>query len=154
MTKKILACLLAVVTLLPLAVGCNQTEPEATTVATTTTAATTSFPRTPLPSDDMESQFAEPAFRLARAIIKDYWNTGSLKSDITGGTAVVWGYASFMEAMAEAYRLFPEDQTIKQAYVACLTTGISKYKVTNAKITTPSSSYALRNWMHTQASSS
>ena len=137
MTKKILAFLLAMVTLLPLAVGCNQTEPEATTVATTTTAATTSFPRTPLPSDDMESQFAEPAFRLARAIIKDYWNTGSLKSDITGGTAVVWGYASFMEAMAEAYRLFPEDANIKKAYLDSLDNGIMKYKVSNATITTP-----------------
>ena len=137
MTKKILACLLAVVTLLPLAVGCNQAEPEVTTEATTTTAATTSFPRTPLPSDDMESEFAEPAFRLARAIVKDYWSTGSLKSDITGGTAVVWGYASFMEAMAEAYRLFPDDKTIKKAYLDSLDNGIMKYKVSNATITTP-----------------
>lgn len=137
MTKKIIACLLAVVTLLPLAVGCNQTEPTVTTEATTTVATTTGFPRTPLPSDDMDSIFAEPAFRLARSIVKDYWSTGSLKSDITGGTAVVWGYASFMEAMAEAYRLFPDDKNIKKAYLDSLDNGILKYKVSNATITTP-----------------
>lgn len=139
MTKKIIAALLALTTMLPLAVGCSELEAEVTTDVTTevTTTAVTAPPRTPLPSDDMDSIFAEPAWRLARTIIKDYWTKGSLKSDLNGGTAVVWGYASFMEAMAEAYRLFPDDANIKKAYLDSLDNGIMKYKVSNATITTP-----------------
>lgn len=138
MTKKLIAGLLAALMVLPLAVGCTNSQPDVTAETTTTEATTTAAPGIPLPSDDMESVFAEPAYRLARQIIKDYWRKGTLKGDLnSGGTPAVWGYASFMEAMAEAYRLFPEDEKIKAAYLDSVDSGIMKYKATNATIKTP-----------------
>ncbi len=139
MKKKLLAALLAVASLLPLAVGCSGTD-TATTAATTTEAPVTTeapIPKDPLPSDRYESKFAEPAYKLSRQIIKDYWLKGSLRGEPrSGGMPAVWGFASFMECMAEAYRLYPDDTKIKTAYLDCLTTGINKYKVTET-ITTP-----------------
>ena len=141
MKKKLLASLLAISSLLPLASACAGNTPDATTVDTTadTTAATTTAPTpsNPLPSDVYTSIFAEPSYTLMRQIIKDYWRTTSLCSDPKTGKAVVWGFASFMEAVAEAYRLYPDDKTIAKAYRNALTKGIQQYKVTDAKITTP-----------------
>ncbi len=136
--KKIIALVLALVTLLPLAVSCTS-EPEVTTAASTTVATTTApvVNKTPLPSDGMDSQFAEPAYLLMRQVIKDYWRTNYLRTDLgNSNAAAVWGLASFIEAAAEAYRLFPEDKKIKQAYEQALNKGLDGYKVT-ATITTP-----------------
>ena len=109
--KKLIACLLALATLVPLATGCTVGEPAdtsaTTTTTVTTTATTTAKPKPGYPSDDMDSQFAEPTYLLAKQILKDYWRSSHLNSDIKSGTAVVWGFASFMEAIAEAYLLFP-----------------------------------------------
>ena len=132
--KKTLSLLLAITTLLPSLAGCNQTDPVETTVGTTTAEEVTA----PTPANPLDSIFGAPSQALANTIVKDYWNRDTAKGNLDGNNLTyVWGYGSFMEAMAEAYRLFPEDQTIKQAYISCLGTGISKYKVTNATITTP-----------------
>ena len=139
MRKKLLAALLAVTTLLPLATACTGSGSEVTTAETTaaTTDVTTTAPTITLPSDQYESTFAEPSYQLMRQIIKDYWRTTFLRTDPgSSNTAVVWGFASFMEAVAEAYRLFPEDATIKKAYINAMTKGIEQYKV-SATITTP-----------------
>lgn len=138
--KKLIACLLTLATLVPLAAGCATNTPEDTSATTTTTATTvattTAKPKPAYPSDNMDSQFAEPTYLLAKQILKDYWRTSHLNSDLRSGTAVVWGFASFMECMAEAYRLFPNDKTIAKAYTNALTKGIAKYEV-SATITTP-----------------
>ena len=77
-----------------------------------------------------------------RQIIKDYWRTTTLRTDLTSSNAaVVWGFAGFLEAVAEAYRLFPDDVTIERAYRNALTKGITQYKVTNATITAPTGDY-------------
>ncbi|MBQ8382009.1 MAG: hypothetical protein IJX47_02260 [Clostridia bacterium] len=140
MKKKLLAALLAVASLLPLATACVSSETEVTTAATTTTEAVTTTvatPSIPLPSDQYESDFAEPSYRLMRQIIKDYWRTTQLKTDLNNSNAaVVWGFAGFMEAVAEAYRLFPDDKTIEKAYRNAMTKGIEQYKVSGT-ITTP-----------------
>ena len=141
MKKKLIACVLAIASLLPLATACadsTDTPVTGTTTAETTAATTVPTPAAPLPSDQYDSQFAEPSYRLMRQIIKDYWRTSFLRTDINNsGASVVWGFAGFMEAVAEAYRLYPEDKTIEKAYRNALTKGITQYKVTNAKITTP-----------------
>ena len=154
MKKKLLASLLVIASLLLVATACagsttpaatevttcaESTTPAATEVTTaeTTTAATTAKPATLLPSDQYSSVFAEPSYSLMRQIIKDYWRASSLCSDPSTGKALVWAFASFMEATAEAYRLYPNDKTIERAYRNALTKGIDQYKVTNAKITTP-----------------
>lgn len=141
MKKKLISCILAIASLLPLATACAGSTDTPVTEATTveTTAATTvPVPSTPLPSDQYDSQFAEPSYRLMRQIIKDYWRTTFLRTDIgNSNAAVVWGFAGFMEAVAEAYRLYPDDSVIEKAYRNALTKGITQYKVTNAKITTP-----------------
>ncbi len=146
MKKKLVASLLALSSLLPLAVSCGgPVEISTTTPAETTTAVTTPAPKpdTPLPSDQYDSQFAEPSYLLMRQIIKDYWRTMYLRTDLNNSTpAVVWGFASFMEAVAEAYRLFPEDKTIQKAYENAMTKGIEKYKVTET-IDTPTGQYTV-----------
>lgn len=137
MKLKLIAFLLAVATLVPLTAGCDAGTPE-DTAATTTAATTTDITvERVLPSDQYESNFAEPSYLLMRQIIKDYWRTTSLRTDLNNnGQAVVWGFASFLEAVAEAYRLYPDDKTIAKAYTNALTKGINQYKVTET-ITTP-----------------
>ncbi len=140
MKKKLLACLLAIASLLPLATACAGSDDAGVTEATTaetTTAATTVASSATLPSDQYESQFAEPSYRLMRQIIKDYWRTSYLRTDLgNSDAAVVWGFAGFLEAVAEAYRLYPDDSTIEKAYRNALNKGITQYKV-SATITTP-----------------
>ncbi len=136
MKLKLIALLLSAAALLPMATACTQ-EPADTTAATTTTA--------PVQNEEPEertSEFAEPARELIHQIIDDYWNrrNNTLKTDLgNNGAAVVWGYVSFVEAMAEAYRLFPDDSKIATNYKGALE-GLDAYAVTE-NINTPTGRY-------------
>ena len=75
-------------------------------------------------------------------IIDDYWisRSKSLRAEPKSGNApAVWAYTSFIEALAEAYRLFPDDATISKTYKDALV-GLESYAVTS-NITTPSGRY-------------
>ena len=136
---KLLALLLTVTTLVPVAAGCA----DAATATTTadTTVATTEAPE-PEEPEVRTTEFAEPARELMHQIIDDYWisRSKSLRAEPKSGNApAVWAYTSFIEALAEAYRLFPDDATISKTYKDALV-GLESYAVTS-NITTPSGRY-------------
>ncbi|MBQ7354063.1 MAG: hypothetical protein IJW62_00925 [Clostridia bacterium] len=135
MKLKLLALFLAIVTLLPFAVGCAN---GATDVTTAPATSTTDAPKEEEP-EVRTTEFAEPARELMHQIIDDYWISRSkqLREEYKQSNAsFVWSYASFLESLAETYRLFPDDATIAKTYKSALE-GLEAYAVT-ASITSPS----------------
>ena len=57
------------------------------------------------------------------------------------GVPFVWPVAAYIEAMADAYRLFPSDIDLKLRYKDALTNVIEKYKVKNAEIAVPTRTF-------------
>ncbi|MBQ8287368.1 MAG: hypothetical protein IJX76_01185 [Clostridia bacterium] len=139
MRLKLLALLLTIATLVPAIVGCTGTTTEVTTQASAEdTAATTKAPEDEEP-EVRTTQFAEPALELIHTIIDDYWISRSqtLREERgSSATAFAWSYASFLEALSEAYRLYPNDSKVAQTYLSALE-GIEAYAVSTT-ITAPS----------------
>ena len=139
MKLKLLALLLTATTLIPLAAGCaGCAGNEATVTTAETTVATTEAPEAEEP-EIRTTEYAEPALELMHKIIKDYWNARgqTLRAEPKSSNApAVWAYTSFVEALAEVYRLYPNDATVSKTYKAALE-GLEDYAVTTS-ITTPS----------------
>ncbi len=140
MKKKLIASLLALSSLLPLAVACGgPAENGSTTPAETTT--------TPAPVEDHEpaertTEYAEPALELMHQIIDDYWiaRSTTLREEMRkSDTAFAWSFASFLEALSETYRLYPNDATVSKTYKSALE-ALEKYAV-DTTITAPSGRY-------------
>ena len=90
------------------------------------------------------STYATAGMELVKRSIKDYYVRAShtVHDQPGSGTAFVWGAASFLEAVAEAYRTNPTDGEIYRIYVDLLDHAMTAYKV-NGKITTPTGTYTV-----------
>lgn len=90
-----------------------------------------------------ESTYGKAGIALLKNTIEDYYDRASHavhdKPTDTGASAV-WPATSFVEALAEGYRLCPEDDLIYRTYVDVLNNALTAYKV-NGTITTPSGTY-------------
>ena len=152
MKLKLLALLLTLATLLPMAISCADSTPAATTTIDTTVA-TTEAPVEEEP-EVRTTEYAEPALELMHQIIDDYWVSRSkmLRSDYKSGSyPAVWAYASFIESLAEAYRLYPDDKTISKTYKDALE-GLEGYAVTTT-ITAPSGRHKVTYYNATRGGS-
>ncbi len=94
-------------------------------------------------TDIDQSVYASAGIALVKQIINDYYDrsTHTLRPDLGRTDASsVWGVAAFVEAMAEAYRLCPDDPLIYSVYLDALNNCVGTYKV-QGKITTPTGQY-------------
>ncbi len=138
MKIRLLALLLAALTLLPLFTACDSGNdtPE------TTTTAPSDEPDKPKPT----SPYGQAGLELMLNVIDLYYNERSntlgSQPHATSGAAV-WGVASYIEALAETYRLYPDNAEIKAAYIAALDKCLPKYEVADTVINTPSGDYTV-----------
>ena len=149
---KLFALILVIASVAPFALSCAKNEPadggttnQVTTTATTTAATTSAGPdQSPIDPALANDPYASAGYELILKTISKCYNTKnhwmSTATDSPDPPAV-WGVASFIEAVAEAYRLFPDNETIGTAYRDMLTVYLDTYKVKNATINAPSQKY-------------
>lgn len=140
--KKILILLSLLLLASVLLIGCGETPAETTGDSTeeTTTAAVTTDPPTP---EELlaENQMAKAGLEMALKVCKRYYNlkTHELRTSLTqGGATVIWPYTAYVEMVAEAYRLYPDNKDLETYYRDAIDQGLEAYKVTNATIKPPS----------------
>lgn len=145
LTIRTLALLLALLTVFPLMMSCAKNNGSETTTGSGDAAATTE-PEEQQPDPDAKAAllaanpYAEAGYELIKNLIKKSYK---IKTHVLYGATdnanapALWGYGGFMEAVAEAYRLYPEDKDIADTYKDVLTKGLDGYKVSNATIKTP-----------------
>ncbi len=136
MKIKLLAVLLAALTVLPVFTGCANSDTPAATDASTNTTAEEQEDNSPVLS---YGEFGEAGLELMLNVISDYYlRTNTLCSEPkNANAAAVWGVASFIEALAETYRLYPDNTKVADTYVKALDKCLTTYKVENATISTP-----------------
>ncbi|MGM9646970.1 MAG: glycoside hydrolase family 76 protein [Eubacteriales bacterium] len=153
MKLKLIALLLSAVMLIPPLAACADSPATTTAGADVTTEATTEAP-IPEEPEVRTTLFAEPGLALMHQIIDDYWiaRSKTLREEKGGGgAAFVWSYASFLEALAETYRLYPDDVTVAKTYKSALE-GLEAYAV-NATITAPTGRYKVTYYNASRGSS-
>lgn len=81
--------------------------------------------------DLSDNTYASTGMELLKTMINDYYDRESHTVRYQLGredAAEVWGVASFLEALAEGYRLCPEDELIYNTYVDVLNYALTTYK--------------------------
>ena len=74
--------------------------------------------------------FKNEALALMKLIIDDYFNMNSgMVLNADGNVTTLWGVGSFTEAVAEIYKMFPDDEEIKTVYDRLLNRCIPRYRV-------------------------
>ncbi len=140
--KKILFVMLLIVTALLLLAACGGegdtttqgTGDESTTVLTT---AAVSTKREPTAEQIAKNKYAQAGLELALTVCEQYYDLKKheLATSLTARNATtVWPLAAYIEMLAEAYRMFPENETIKKYYTDALDNALRKHMVTNATI--------------------
>ena len=95
----------------------------------------------PTPEEIAANPYAAAGLELALTVCRQYYdlNTHVLATDLENRNATtVWPLAAFIEMLAEAHRLYPENETIKTYYVDVLDNCLPKHKVENASFRVPS----------------
>lgn len=88
-----------------------------------------------------ENVYAQAGLELVLTVCEQYYDlrTNVLATTLTNkGATTVWPLASYIEMLAEAYRMFPDNETVKKYYTAALDRCLRKHMVTGATITPPS----------------
>ena len=86
------------------------------------------------------NEFARAGYSLAALLADNCYD--ALKGQILGntdgnGVPYVWPASSFVEAMADAYRLFPGSAKLRQAYAGALKRGFARYLTEDEDYATP-----------------
>ncbi len=139
LSMKWLSGALAALMLLPTLMACGGEN------TVTTTAASTTAPAQSQVEPDREAllaanPYAAPGEKLMVETIRKYYTkrTHTVKASLTdGNTAYVWPTTAFVEGLAEAYVMYPDNKTIKDCYIDMLDNGFDQFKVSNATLTTP-----------------
>lgn len=155
---RILTLLLTGAMLLPVFAACEQGGNEGTTSVSDTdgtTVSTTSGQPDAKPVDsEVVQKYGEMALELVHNICSDYYatRTNMLRDSYKGsGRSSLWGFAAFLEALADAYALYPDDEIVKKNYVDALDEGLAAYKVTGANIRNTASGESYRNQVYYNA---
>lgn len=143
---------------LPLLVGCaSGTASTAGTTATgsagatgeVTTSEITPPATAPITKDFAAAleanEYAAVGHELCLRIIDDYYveKTHTLRAEPKSGTAAfVWPYATFLETLSDALRLYPEDEKIRSTYVDALSKGLDRYRVKVTTLRTPAGKFS------------
>lgn len=88
-----------------------------------------------------ENVYASAGETLMEETIQKYYveRTHTVKTDLTNSSpAYVWPTTAFVEALAESYALYPENEIIKNCYLDMLDHGFDQFKVSGVTLTTPS----------------
>ena len=84
--------------------------------------------------------YAQAGLALAQQTCANYYDlrTHRLVTSLTDrGDAVIWGVASYIEMLADAYRAYPDDPVIQRYYLDVLNQCLPRYKVSDATINAP-----------------
>ncbi len=105
--------------------------------------------------DLSKNTYAKAGIELLKNMIDDYYDRDShMVHDQPNGTgaSAIWPATSFVEALAEGYRVCPEDDLIYRTYVDALSNCFAAYKV-NGSIQTPSGTWNVSYYNATRGSS-
>lgn len=94
----------------------------------------------PTPEEIKANKYASAGLELTLKVCEQYYDLKkhSLATSLTNrNTTTVWPLAAFIEMLAEAHRMFPEDKTVLKYYTDALDYALAKHLVTNATITPP-----------------
>lgn len=139
--------------------ACSDKAPASVQISDSTTAVTTiltsanttaTIPPVTEPSTDHTAELSNNTYAIAGMqlldeTIKQYYSDRShtVKTSLTdSNTAFLWPTTAFVEALAESYVLYPENDMVKNCYIDMLDNGFDRFKVTNASLNTPSGSYS------------
>ena len=152
--KKITAIFLAAAAVLPMLIGCGGGAPSQTSASSadtgdSSTAEGTDAPVTAPETVDYaallaENKYAESGLELCLNVIDDYYMSSKhiLRTEPKSTTpAYVWPFASFLEMLSDALRLYPDNEKIKECYTDALTDGISGYRVKVSSLRTSAGSF-------------
>lgn len=104
--------------------------------------------------DLSNNTYGNAGIALLKNMIEDYYDRDShvLHGEPNGdGACAVWAAASFAEALAEGYRLCPNDDLIYRTYVDVLNNCLTAYKV-NGSIQTPTGTWNVSYYNATRGS--
>jgi len=165
MTKfiKALALQLAFITCVPLFAACapasveNGKDDEPSGEVTTDPTS-----EEPVITRDIESLlaanvYAADGLEYALYTIETYYQkrNHTIKRSLTNANACeIWYAGAFLEMLAEAYKLYPDNSTIKSTYVDMLDECLPKYLVANSAIKTPAKTYRKMSYYNAGVNSS
>lgn len=139
--RSVLTILLASGMLLSALAGCSgKTPADGTTAGSETSVTTPEAPKSETPDPAVllsENGYATASLEQVELLISKYYNkrTHTVKTSLTDANpAYIWPVASFLEALSEAYNLYPDNETIRTAYLDCLDNCLPTYRVDNASI--------------------
>ncbi|MBR2986588.1 MAG: hypothetical protein IKC63_01070 [Clostridia bacterium] len=98
----------------------------------------------PTPEEIAANTYAAAGLELALTLCRQYYDleTHVLATDLENRNATtVWPLAAFIEMLAEAYRLYPDNETIRTYYIDVLDNCLSQHMVENATIRVPSGKF-------------
>ncbi|MGM9681575.1 MAG: glycoside hydrolase family 76 protein [Eubacteriales bacterium] len=139
--RSLLTAVLAAGMLITAFAGCSGKTPDDKTLFGSNTSATSpDAPGSTAPDPAAllsENRYAAVSLEQAEQLISKYYNkrTHTVKTSLTDSNpAYIWPVASFLEALSEVYTLYPENKTVKDAYLDCLDNCLPTYRVDNATI--------------------
>ena len=149
--KKLWIFLLLILCLTVLSVSCGggvdttlSADPTMPAVTTTSPAQTMTVALTediPTPEEIAANPYAAAGLELTLKVCEQYYdlNTHTLATSQTNrGATTVWPLAAYIEMLAEAYRLYPDNETVRTYYVDALDNCLKMHQVDNATIRPPS----------------
>ncbi len=145
---RLISLVLVLLTVAPIAAACDSSEPKESTTTTTsrtkrTTTTTHIEPFEGVEGVDTrvsENTYSYAGYQLTKNSIQKHYiaKTNWLKTEYKNANSpAVWAVGAYIENLAEAYRLCQTDKTLKDAYIASLTTILNQYRVQGATIRTP-----------------
>ena len=138
---RIIALMMAALTLLSALSACASGEKPAATESIGETGTETPEPVCEVDTATLlaSNVYAADGLEYALYTCKTYYlkNPHTLKRTLKGGVAEIWYLSAFIEMLAEAHRLYPDNKEIKDYYVDVLDKCLPGYLVKNKTIRTP-----------------
>ena len=135
---RTVALLLVLAALIPSVAACNSSGNKDTT--TTTTEDPSKEPVRDSQAILMGNKYAVAGAEYVLTICKKYYNDRThivYRGMSQKYAAEIWYVASYIEMLAEAYRLYPDNAEIKKYYLYALDKCLPQYLVSNVRVTTP-----------------
>lgn len=151
--RYLLIILIFLFLILMLFVSCNTAAVCTSDGASSITAQGSAPPRTtvtnagsqlPTPDEIASNTYAAAGLELALTVCRQYYDleTHRLSAALDSlDTAMAWPLASYLEMLAEAYRLFPDNTEIRAYYLDALDRCLPAYLVENATVRAPSGEF-------------
>ena len=149
---KVVSGILACLMLVPAAASCKSGSD-----SKNTTAAEDNTPPRDTASLLAASVYAADGLDYALKTIEKYYDkrTSTVKRALRNSNAAeIWYVAAFVEMLTEAYKLYPDNETIKTYYIDALDKCLPQYEVKSAMIKNPKKTYLRQTYYNAGRGSS